>query len=74
MPEPSGQPDVHDDEVGLVLARRSMASADGPGLGDDLEALAPLEQRDQALAHDLVVVHHQQPQGACIDLVGHSSP
>ena len=35
---------------------------DGAGLGDDLEALAPVEQRDEPLAHDLVVVDHEQPQ------------
>ena len=40
----------------------SIASATVPGLGDDLEPLAPIEQRDEALADDLVVVDDEQPQ------------
>ena len=39
----------------------SMASATVPGLGDDLESLAAVEQRDEALADDLVVVDDQEP-------------
>ncbi len=35
---------------------------DGAGLGHDLEAIAPVEQRDEALADDLVVVDHEQAQ------------
>ncbi len=35
---------------------------DGPGLGDDLESLAPVEQRGETLADDLVVVDDQQAQ------------
>ena len=44
--------------------RRAMRDGlrDRAGLGHDLELLAPVEQRDQALADDLVVVDDQQPQ------------
>ena len=35
---------------------------DRPRLGDDLEALAPVEQRGKALADDLVIVDDQQAQ------------
>ena len=41
----------------------SIASATRAGLGDDLEVLAPVEQRDEALADDLVVVDDEQAQG-----------
>ena len=68
------QPHVHDDDVRLERRACSMASADGAGLGHDLEAVAAVEQRDQALADDLVVVDDEQPQrssgGRCVRL-GH---
>ena len=53
----------------------SMASADGAGLGDDLEALAPVEQRDEALADDLVVVDDEQAQdgAGCESVMGRLS-
>ena len=38
----------------------SMASAAVPGLGDDLEVVAAVEQGDQPLSNDLVVVDDEQ--------------
>ena len=67
-----GQPDVHDDDVGLVEARLVDRFGDGPGLGDDLEALAPVEQRDEALADDLVVVDDEQAQRSGGLVIGHA--
>ena len=58
-----GEADVHDDDVGLVPARLLDRLRDRAGLGDDLEARPPVEQRDEALAHDLVVIDDQQAQG-----------
>ena len=60
---PVRQADVHDDDVGLELASLLDGLGDRPGLGDDLEALAPTQERDQALPDDLVVVDDQQAQG-----------
>ena len=62
MPGPVRQADVHDHDVRLEPAGLLDRLGDGAGLGDDLEALAPVEQRDEALADDLVVVDDQQAQ------------
>ena len=59
------QAHVHDDQVRLELAGHLHGFGRGACLGHDLEVLAPLEQRDEALADDLVIVDHEQPQGAC---------
>ena len=51
-----------------------MASATVAGLGDHLEAVAPVEERDQALPDDLVVVDDQEAKwigGVVWPLVGH---
>ena len=55
------QAHVHDDELRLELARLLDGLGRRAGLGHDLEALAPVEERDQALPDDLVVVDDQQP-------------
>ena len=47
---------------GWKLARLLDGLGDGAGLGDDLEARPPVEQRDEALADDLVVVDDEQAQ------------
>ena len=57
-----GQSDVHDHEVGLEARRQRDRLGDRPGLRHDLEAHAAVEQRDQALADDLVVVDDEQAQ------------
>ena len=62
IPEPSGQPDVHHDDVRLEAAGLLDGLGDGAGLGDDLEPVAAVEQRDEALADDLVVVDDEQAQ------------
>src|SRR5664280_562088 len=65
---------VHHDDVRLELASHLHGFGGCAGLGHDLEVLASLEKRHQALANDLVIVYHEQPQRACFGLVGHSSP
>ena len=62
MPEPSGSRTSMTTRSGSNRRACSIASATVPGLGDDLEVLAPVEQRDEALAHDLVVVDDEQAQ------------
>ena len=51
------------DDVGLEPARLLDGLGDGAGLGDDLEALAAVEERDEALADDLVVVDDAAERG-----------
>ena len=51
------------DDVRLEPAGLLDGLGDGAGLGDDLEPVAPVEQRDEALAHHLVVVDDEQAQG-----------
>ena len=51
----------------------SIASATDAGLGDDLEPLAPVEHRDEALADDLVVVDDEQAEWSCRCVAGHQA-
>ena len=59
---PIGQADVHDDDVRLVAPGLLDRLRDGAGLGDDLEAVAPVEEGDKALADDLVIVDDEQAE------------
>ena len=65
------EPDVHDDDVGLELAAHLGRLRDRARLGDDLEPLAPIEERDEPLPDDLVVVDDDEPQRACELTLGH---
>ena len=62
MPDPSGSRTSITTMSGWWRLRLLDRLRDGPGLGDDLEALAPVEQRDEALPDDLVIVDDEQPE------------
>ena len=62
IPEPSGSRTSITTRSGWKRRAASIASATVPGLGDDLELRPAVEQRDEALADDLVVVDDQQRQ------------
>ena len=58
-----GQPDIHHHEVRLEARGLGDGLGHGAGLGDDVEALATIEERDETLAHDLVVIHDEEREG-----------
>ena len=58
-----GQAHVHDHDVGPEAARHLDRFGFGAGLGHDLELVAAIEERDEALPDHLVVVDHQDSQG-----------
>ena len=64
MPEPSGSRTSMITRSGWKRRASSIASATVPGLGHDLELGPAVEQRDEALADDLVVVDDKQAQRA----------
>ena len=59
-----GQADVHHDDIGLIARRHCKRLGHRAGLGDDLEALPSIEERDEALPDDLVIVDDEEPQRA----------
>ena len=63
MPGPVGQSRVEDGDVGAEGgdARRGLLGE--PGLADDHDVAAGLQQRAQALSDDLVVVEQEHPDG-----------
>jgi hypothetical protein len=62
--------DIDDGEIGLLLAHQPHQFRPVPRLADELVP-TPLEQARQALAHQYVIVRHDDSRTARID-VGHS--
>jgi hypothetical protein len=54
-----GQPEVHDDDLGLQLLARGSRRPPVRDGADDLEPVLPSEQEDERVAVDVVVLHEQ---------------
>ena len=57
-----GQPQVHDDDVGLEVAGLADGLGGGRRLADHLELAVALERVPQTLADQVVVVDEQNPR------------